>query len=174
MSDLPMFQRQCGECNRCCDVMGVEELRKPPSTPCKNMCPDGCSIYEKRPRSCRDWSCLWLTGAMRGNERPDKLGCVMTPENGWLIVYLDRDVVPTDEIRRAARRTMQFCKLQGIEYHLYQFVRPYAFLSSKEYTTEYSQELDKATVHQRNGGKCLAGGRELSPTERILLDTQLA
>lgn len=41
--------------------------------------PKGCEIYERRPQSCRDFECYWRVGYMSPDERPDKLGAMLTP-----------------------------------------------------------------------------------------------
>src|SRR6266540_1825061 len=57
-----MTKRACGACSLCCKLPYVPELRKPIDTWCKHAAPGcgGCSIYPKRPRSCRDYICGWL------------------------------------------------------------------------------------------------------------------
>ena len=71
--------RECGECRLCCKIMGVPELDKPMNVWCKHVCNTGCSIYEKRPQSCRDFVCVWLGGLTPEKERPDKVKVV-----GWI------------------------------------------------------------------------------------------
>ena len=80
MDDLP---RQCGPCTACCNVMEVEEIKKPANVTCRHVIPTiGCKIYEKRPDSCRAFACEWVNGnlTIEGGEigpdvlRPDKFG----------------------------------------------------------------------------------------------------
>jgi hypothetical protein len=56
--------RQCGKCTMCCTLMGVDEpphLTKPPNTKCQHCVPGkGCTIYERRPDTCRGFYCQWL------------------------------------------------------------------------------------------------------------------
>ena len=56
--------RQCGKCTMCCTLMGVDEpphLTKPPNTKCQHCVPGkGCTIYERRPSTCRGFYCQWL------------------------------------------------------------------------------------------------------------------
>jgi hypothetical protein len=70
--------RSCGECQACCTVTGVWEMHKPDYTRCPNQCDSGCAIYENRPNTCRNFSCLWQSGLLPGDERrrPDKMGVV--------------------------------------------------------------------------------------------------
>lgn len=61
--------------------MAVAELKKKNFERCCHLS-DRCSIYEKRPQSCRVWSCNWLLGLIEGDarRRPDKLGLIFTVE----------------------------------------------------------------------------------------------
>lgn len=69
--------RPCGSCTACCTVQGVRELKKPMHRPCQHLCAGGCIIYNARPKSCREYACLWKYGAV-GDERdrPDLIGLV--------------------------------------------------------------------------------------------------
>jgi hypothetical protein len=70
--------RSCDECQACCTVVGVTELEKGTWTRCTHQCEQGCAVYERRPETCRGYSCLWQAGLLEGDERrrPDKLGIV--------------------------------------------------------------------------------------------------
>jgi hypothetical protein len=72
--------------------MGVDELGKPPGALCEHelrrvgyrpgsddpeVLEAGCKIYEKRPASCRTYSCLWLMGAATDDARPDLMGAIL-------------------------------------------------------------------------------------------------
>jgi hypothetical protein len=83
--------RSCGTCDACCVTHGVEELDKPAMVTCKHLRDAGseqsptevgqelgrCSVYAERPKSCREWSCLWRFGMFEDDARPDKLGVVL-------------------------------------------------------------------------------------------------
>lgn len=71
-----MAPRECGDCTVCCTVMAVTELRKPSRRACEHVGREGCQIHPERPASCRLFHCLWLRGAVAGDEalRPDALG----------------------------------------------------------------------------------------------------
>ena len=76
--------RKCGNCQLCCFLLPVAEpnvLQKPALQKCKHQrFRKGCSIYEERPFSCRDWSCAWLQGTLpESMRRPDKVGYVVDP-----------------------------------------------------------------------------------------------
>ena len=81
MQQLPTT-RSCGPCRGCCLPWAVPEVGKfdatwcPKSTPC-----NGCSIYETRPKACREFACLWLNGKGEENDRPDILGIMMDIED---------------------------------------------------------------------------------------------
>lgn len=68
--------RSCGPCTLCCTLMGVDELDKPAAQKCAHDCGKGCRIYDDRPTSCREFSCLWLLGSFPSYARPDKVGFV--------------------------------------------------------------------------------------------------
>lgn len=75
----PVEPRSCGACSACCRVLRVDELRKLGGTPCPALRRDGpgCSIHATRPEICRNYRCLWLGGALRDEDRPDRLGAVL-------------------------------------------------------------------------------------------------
>jgi Fe-S-cluster containining protein len=55
--------------------MPVSELGKPALTRCQHQrTGKGCAIYDRRPRSCRLWDCLWLSDPEATAElsRPDR------------------------------------------------------------------------------------------------------
>ena len=87
--------RECGVCTACCSVLPILELRKPMRRACDHVCQTGCSIHAERPTSCHDFHCLWLRGALDGDEglRPDQLGVmfdyfVMAPSGcAYLIAF---------------------------------------------------------------------------------------
>jgi len=69
--------------------MGVEELDKPAFKPCRHEVVQGCSIYNDRPQSCRNFVCVWLLDPgkiFRNMERPDRLGVMFD-------VTLDKGVI---------------------------------------------------------------------------------
>ena len=76
-------KRQCGSCTACCTAMGVPELKKPAGAKCHHLLSivdgaAGCSIYDRRPKSCRDFECVWLQGSMSDEHQPNKTGVVFT------------------------------------------------------------------------------------------------
>jgi len=69
-------KRQCGDCTACCFYLAVDELKKDNFEACRH-CVQGCGIYKKRPQSCKDFNCFWLSGLGDiDKDRPDKLGVI--------------------------------------------------------------------------------------------------
>lgn len=75
--------RTCGTCRVCCRLPDIPELSKPVSTWCRhidlNQPQGGCTIYEDRPRTCREYECAWLSGLGEEQDRPDRLGVMYQP-----------------------------------------------------------------------------------------------
>lgn len=76
----PAAGRECGECNACCDVLGIDtpELQKNPGALCPHCTNAGCAIYETRFPVCRSYFCVWRRiAALPDDARPDRLGVFM-------------------------------------------------------------------------------------------------
>jgi len=116
--------RDCGECIACCVYPRITELNKPGLTHCSHVTllapvKDGemqlssgcenCTIYENRPKTCRDYTCLWLAGYGRKSDRPDKsLMLIDNPnrvENAIECKPLSPEVNGEKVIRRFSRAT---------------------------------------------------------------------
>jgi hypothetical protein len=69
--------RPCGSCSECCTTVAVAKLHKNAGQPCKHNNVDGCSIYNRRPRACAIFNCLWRAGLLGEEDRPDHLGYVL-------------------------------------------------------------------------------------------------
>ncbi len=78
MTEKSGVVRSCGECTACCKTHEIESLQKPANKWCEH-CVIGvkCSIYERRPKACIEYSCAWLEGKGAETERPDKTGIVV-------------------------------------------------------------------------------------------------
>jgi hypothetical protein len=60
----------------------VDEIGKLGGVPCVHVQDEGgCAIHPRRPGVCRAYSCLWLRGAFREEDRPDLLGAVLDQRN---------------------------------------------------------------------------------------------
>lgn len=94
------MKRECGECTLCCRLVPVNDsgitingidstraLHKAAGQRCVHQRRTGCSIYLRRPVSCRAWSCMWLQGAAM--RRPDR--------SHYVIDMLPDFVTTTDE-----------------------------------------------------------------------------
>ena len=83
--------RKCGTCTLCCKIVGVEELNKPQNTECHFCKNDQCSIYDTRPKSCRDFNCLLLLGLLPDELQPQKVNAVfaMTGDQKRVIVHVE-------------------------------------------------------------------------------------
>lgn len=94
--------RQCGACTACCHVLEIDdpELQKPAGVLCRH-CDKGCVIYDRRPKVCRDWLCMWreFPGLLDESWRPDRSGVLMR-----MAEVDDSDIqVPYFEILDAAK-----------------------------------------------------------------------
>lgn len=61
LANLPR-ERSCAACDLCCTAVGVRELDKPPAVACSHLCGApgaSCGVYARRPRTCREFYCLW-------------------------------------------------------------------------------------------------------------------
>jgi Fe-S-cluster containining protein len=72
--------RSCGGCNACCDVLVIDDPQL--SKPAGKLCPHWthetkCTLYSRRPQTCRNFTCLWINGYGRPNERPDRIGALL-------------------------------------------------------------------------------------------------
>jgi hypothetical protein len=69
---------RCGDCALCCFAFPVVEIDKPAWTECSSVADGKCSIYEKRPESCRKCECAYIQmpWAVPADLRPDKCGVI--------------------------------------------------------------------------------------------------
>lgn len=82
---------ECGECKLCCKLLGVPEVTMP-----NEWCPNcnvkgtgkGCTIYDTRPKQCRDFECGWLANQGDPELRPDRIHIVVTGESQRLDAYI--------------------------------------------------------------------------------------
>lgn len=73
------MSRSCGDCQLCCRLLPNRELHKGANVKCQHQkFGVGCMIYERRPGSCRFWSCRWLVDDDTADQsRPDRSGYVI-------------------------------------------------------------------------------------------------
>ena len=58
--------RNCGSCTACCVHLPVSagvvsEAAKPAGTVCPRLGCRGCNVYDRRPDTCREFECGWMT-----------------------------------------------------------------------------------------------------------------
>ena len=72
-------KRQCGDCQLCCKLLPIAEVRKPSNQRCQHQCAGGCAIYTDRPTSCKMWNCEWVLGLedTANMQRPDEVHYVI-------------------------------------------------------------------------------------------------
>lgn len=83
---------RCGGCTLCCYLGGVPYLQKPSVTECQYLIPGvGCFIYEERPGTCREYTCLWNSNENWPDSlRPDKCHVIFKMAgDGNLLVMMD-------------------------------------------------------------------------------------
>jgi hypothetical protein len=73
-----MGSRSCGKCRACCTAIGVTEIGKLSGEACKHLCRSGCSVYQERPPSCQSYACAWFRGSFTAEQRPDRMGIVLS------------------------------------------------------------------------------------------------
>ena len=66
--------RNCEDCNMCCKLPSIPNIKKDYEW-CSNCdIGIGCKIYDKRPKKCKDFYCLWKIGSFPKNLKPNKVG----------------------------------------------------------------------------------------------------
>ena len=76
--------RECGSCTLCCKVAAVEEVNKPNGIWCPH-CVAGkrCTIYQRRPPSCRSFYCQWMLEKGLGPEwKPERAKFALVKTEG--------------------------------------------------------------------------------------------
>jgi len=83
-TELLVKDRECGNCTACCVELIIQdpELVKLPGVKCRHLNKTGgCSIYQTRPKTCREWFCMWRFLPLLGEDwRPDKSGVLIKRE----------------------------------------------------------------------------------------------
>tara|TARA_R100001163_G_C4927654_1_gene105011 strand:+ start:96 stop:572 length:477 start_codon:yes stop_codon:yes gene_type:complete len=70
----------CDDCNMCCKLPEIPSINKKSFSWCTNCeVGQGCKIYEKRPKKCKDFYCAYALGFT--NLKPNKYGFFIFPEN---------------------------------------------------------------------------------------------
>lgn len=73
-----VLNRTCNGCTACCKTHAVDEVNSLGGRWCKHCnIGKGCLIYNRRPKECRLYECIWLKGKGGDSDRPDRLKIVM-------------------------------------------------------------------------------------------------
>jgi hypothetical protein len=82
---MPKPKKSCDGCTLCCRLIAVAEIGLPSFTRCQHersfpyAGTPGCAVYDRRPQSCRVWSCQYLLEGWPDDLRPDRCGVVVDP-----------------------------------------------------------------------------------------------
>ncbi len=78
--------RVCGQCQACCRLVPVPEIDKPANHRCRHQSyAKGCTIYARRPVSCRAFGCRWLIDDTTAHlPRPDRAHYVIDPNPDYV------------------------------------------------------------------------------------------
>ncbi len=94
MKIIPINERQCAGCTKCCDgwLTGVAHGHQfRPGRPCHYVGTSGCTIYEQRPENpCVVFKCEWLTNYdLPEWFKPSESNVICTKRVAGDIVYLE-------------------------------------------------------------------------------------
>lgn len=81
--------RECGDCTLCCKLEKIPEIKKPAGKWCDYIHCNGCTIYQKRPKPCVDFQCMWLKEEIASQYRPDILHLYMVGSPDYVKVVVD-------------------------------------------------------------------------------------
>jgi uncharacterized protein len=103
------YDRECGSCTACCELLEVIELNKPRGVLCQHCTSGkGCAIYARRPDVCRDYECGWLAHHDIPDElRPDRCGFILDTTRDKRVVLIH---VNQRKMREQKRRVTQLYK----------------------------------------------------------------
>lgn len=105
------MKKECGDCHACCVYSYVKEISKPPNVKCKYRDNNGCTIYNKRPQECREYSCLWLAEInVPQHLRPDKCNVIFDQAIGCSYYYgyeIIKDAHKNEEIQTLIGKILQ-------------------------------------------------------------------
>jgi hypothetical protein len=79
-----MNSNPCGSCTFCCKNIpshrqNPEDFELDHNYDCNKLCENGCSVYENRPQSCRDYECLYTLNYFPELKNPFDNGIVAIP-----------------------------------------------------------------------------------------------
>ena len=80
----------CGSCTACCRVYSIPELQKPAGKWCDHCAiGDGCKVYERRPKTCVEFECLWLQSQQRPER--ERMDAELRPDRCKVVFSLSTD-----------------------------------------------------------------------------------
>ncbi len=160
--------RVCGNCQACCEslVVSVDEpggFTKKAGTRCVHQCQTGCDIYDDRPTPCREWSCLWIRGALPDAMRPDKSGLILwesANSRGRLLgtegvghpVLMGRVSAPGMERRPKAEKTLRMLNRASVSVCLILSSGQRVFVCADGQTSRVQHYLGDVPM-RRNGNR---------------------
>jgi len=101
---------ECGDCTVCCTLSVVKELEKKVWVTC-HLCKDnGCSIYGKHPKSCKEFECAYLQGGENIELRPDKCGVMFWKKSDRIFCG---SMIPGVPVTEMALKQVASFKSQG-------------------------------------------------------------
>ena len=140
-----MGENKCGECTVCCTLSVVKEINKEAWEECKHCISNvGCSIYDTRPKDCRDFECAYLETNANIELRPDKCNVMFFRKSKRIFVGA---VVPGKLVTDIARGQIEAFKRQGFSVVLLkQFAKPHIEIAEghtkEEIWKEYINSLN--------------------------------
>lgn len=121
--ELPLSERSCGDCDVCCNILEVKELEKEGYTNCIHKMQvffnGGCSIYNERPMSCKEWSCCYILGLIPNDRKykPNNLGLMFYPVSAKnndlnMSMYMAQEVWPKAIEGKIAQELISLFKIK--------------------------------------------------------------
>lgn len=107
------MSNKCGRCQVCCTTLQIQELDKPDFKRCPNQYSGGCQIYSKRPQSCRDYKCSWLRDHGAPQDRPDKVGILISEQyseryGAWATIHVLKP--KARKLKRVKKKILELVK----------------------------------------------------------------
>lgn len=107
--------RSCGPCTACCTMLNIDELMKPEGQDCKSLRSSGCSRYADRPRTCKEFFCLWRFGnILDEDQRPDRTGVLLyvgQDESFLFLMAMCRDENTAERAKTGLKQLAELTKL---------------------------------------------------------------
>lgn len=140
-----MIENKCGECNACCSLFPIKEINKEVNSLCKYW-DNGCTIYDDRPKPCRDYECGYLQGKNVPEKlRPDNCGIVFTKRSDRIF---SGALIPTVDVTEYAKGQVHSFAKQGFSVVLLSVDEPTIHLvlgeghEEQSIKEEYSRLID--------------------------------